>query len=249
MLRRYRCHLLRRPSFRDFTLIELLVVIAIIAIIAAILFPVFSRAREKARQTVCLTNTKQLGLALHMYTQDYDEVLPKSYYFVSTTGGGRNIPLVAFHAMLFPYTKNADFHKCPSDPDPQVFWGGPSYRAFVQPAFPVSYLSNYAVMPPWDFFPFSLAEFEEPASTVAMAEIRRPGNWSGTHAYIGNRPMTVAEAMDPNLQLYGRIHAERHNDGSNFPFVDGHAKWQRLEATIVPKFLWGPVPPRFRRMF
>ena len=61
---------------RGFTLIELLVVIAIIAILAAILFPVFARAREKARQTACLNNVKQLSLAVMQYTQDYDEILP-----------------------------------------------------------------------------------------------------------------------------------------------------------------------------
>lgn len=61
---------------KGFTLIELLVVIAIIAILAAILFPVFARAREKARQTSCLSNLKQLALGVLMYTQDYDEILP-----------------------------------------------------------------------------------------------------------------------------------------------------------------------------
>src|SRR5881296_1738464 len=59
-----------------FTLIELLVVIAIIAILAAILFPVFAQAREKARQTACLSNEKQMGTAVQMYAQDYDEGLP-----------------------------------------------------------------------------------------------------------------------------------------------------------------------------
>src|SRR4051794_18914062 len=64
---------------RGFTLIELLVVIAIIAILASILFPVFAEAREKARQASCLSNTKQIGTAMEMYTQDYDEVFPSPW--------------------------------------------------------------------------------------------------------------------------------------------------------------------------
>jgi prepilin-type N-terminal cleavage/methylation domain-containing protein len=67
-----------RKSNKGFTLIELLVVIAIIAILAAILFPVFAQAREKARQTSCLSNCKQIGLSLQMYAQDYDETLPNA---------------------------------------------------------------------------------------------------------------------------------------------------------------------------
>ena len=65
-----------RAAYRGFTLIELLVVIAIIAILAAILFPVFAQARNKARQTACLSNLKQLGTGFAMYTQDYDETMP-----------------------------------------------------------------------------------------------------------------------------------------------------------------------------
>ena len=73
---------MRRSAF---TLIELLVVIAIIAILAAILFPVFAQAREAARQTSCLSNTKQFAVATIMYVQDYDETYPMAYYYKNNT--------------------------------------------------------------------------------------------------------------------------------------------------------------------
>src|SRR5579862_9574425 len=90
-----------------FTLIELLVVIAIIAILAAILFPVFAQAREKARQTMCLSNMKQISLAVLMYVQDYDEVTPLAYH--NSTTGDSNGPDTNFYeswwAMIYPYNK------------------------------------------------------------------------------------------------------------------------------------------------
>ena len=240
----------RRKQIRvGFTLIELLVVIAIIAILAAILLPVFSKVREKARQSTCLSNTKQLGMAICMYTQDYDEVLPKSYYRVTeTSSGASRTPAVIFHQLLYAYTKNDAFHVCPSDPDPRPVRQDIS-RYQVPPIFPVSYLANYEVMPPWNFFPRSLAEFQEVAETIVMAEVRRPSTEAGTSAYISGRPMTVEEALNPSLPLYARVDAERHLGGSNFPFLDGHSKWLRLETTIVPKFLWGPPQSGLRRQF
>ena len=91
-----------------FTLIELLVVIAIIAILAAILFPVFAQARESARKTVCLSNTKQSGLALLQYVQDYDEMTPNVYSSITNV-----YLLVDVWNQLQPYCKNSDIFTCP----------------------------------------------------------------------------------------------------------------------------------------
>ncbi len=91
-----------------FTLIELLVVIAIIAILAAILFPVFAQARDRARTATCQSNLKQLGLAFHLYTADYDEVYP---------------PVSQWKTRLQPYIKNFDINKCPSRPHLPWYYG------------------------------------------------------------------------------------------------------------------------------
>ncbi len=100
-----------RAKTRGFTLIELLVVIAIIAILAAILFPVFGRARAKARSSACLSNQKQIGLGLMMYAQDYDETLPSSYYYVNgaTSANG----YIQWSGMIAPYVKNWGIFVCP----------------------------------------------------------------------------------------------------------------------------------------
>ena len=97
---------------RGFTLIELLVVIAIIAILAAILFPVFAQAREKARAVACLSNTKQLDLAVLMYIQDYDESLPISAYY--TTDSNNNVVVASVFDSLNSYIKSSQLVQCPS---------------------------------------------------------------------------------------------------------------------------------------
>ncbi len=106
---------------KGFTLIELLVVIAIIAILAAILFPVFARAREQARKTACLSNMKQLGTALLMYTQDYDEMLPMTNYdrWVGKSSDW-GMDLIVWCDVLMPYVKNYQIFVCPSRPQEAV---------------------------------------------------------------------------------------------------------------------------------
>jgi len=115
-----------RHARRAFTLIELLVVIAIIAILAAILFPVFAQAREQARKTSCLSNTKQLGLSIMMYVQDYDETYPMNSYdgmAIGTadneTGSANYISTDTWMWEVLPYIKNRQILVCPSDPNPK----------------------------------------------------------------------------------------------------------------------------------
>ncbi len=98
---------------KGFTLIELLVVIAIIAILAAILFPVFAKAREKARQTTCASNEKQLGLALVQYVQDYDEVMPEATLCANIYNS--SLPHYSWRFQLYPYVKSIGAYICPDD--------------------------------------------------------------------------------------------------------------------------------------
>jgi len=173
----------RKSSARAaFTLIELLVVIAIIAILAAILFPVFAQAREKARQSTCLSNEKQLGLAFMMYVQDYDEKFPMNQYDTSAPGGvGDDNSLRFWTDFVYPYIKNGDRGINGFDGLP-ITWG--SSGVYICPSDPgsqygITYGANYALMPDglvsWTTLDTlvpvgSLASIDTPADTVLLVE-------------------------------------------------------------------------------
>jgi len=210
---------------RGFTLIELLVVIAIIAILAAILFPVFARAREKARQASCLSNTKQIELASGMYTQDYDECLVPYGDHYCPTGSCRH-----WWDGLVPYMKNTQILTCPSQP-------GGEWR---------DYAINYnhvhgcrgGVM---------LATFRYPAETASFMD----GQYSSTNTngyYIAYCRIHYPTGVSSGRDWCG-IGADRHNEGANVAFVDGHAKWVKKEPLLDPtgtadnRKFWNCSPP------
>ncbi len=226
---------------KGFTLIELLVVIAIIAILAAILFPVFQKVRENARRTSCLSNEKQLGLALMQYTQDYDETLPMGN-MLTGTGWAQNI---------YAYVKSVGVYHCPDDASGQ---GGLVSYAFNPNVTPIQ--TNGKILP--------ISQYAAPAKTIVLTEVNtNPNIYPCGNAISPATPMStqlenqssVANGMHYvnvfgyafNLlgtcaryatgPLSGETQAvyaansdgdpARHSDGANYMFADGHAKWLR----------------------
>jgi len=210
---------------RGFTLIELLVVIAIIAILAAILFPVFARAREKARQTSCLANVKQLTLACHMYAQDYDELLPCVQHRTTTWLWGY------WYHVVDPYVKNAQIRICPSNPatEPGYGWNYPhaGYRLDLLHQVP-------------------LAMIEYPSEMMLFGD-SNPGSYRAYLYCSQTGSGTVHWPVPPGIRDATNVVSERHNDGANFAFADGHAKWRKtadiLAANPTNERFWGHPSP------
>lgn len=191
-----------------FTLIELLVVIAIIAILAAILFPVFAKAREAARATSCRSNLKQIGTALFMYTQDYEEK------YMSNGNSGFFWP-----DLLQPYIKNGQVFDCPSN---TVKWSAKSTN--------LSYTLNCLY---WNdsnlgqMFeqsgngPVSSASVDDPSGTVFCGD--------GQYFQAAVAPYTVDLVSEPNTFKSGQgWYISRHSGGGNYVFLDGHVKWFKM---------------------
>jgi prepilin-type N-terminal cleavage/methylation domain-containing protein/prepilin-type processing-associated H-X9-DG protein len=225
----------RRRYAAGFTLIELLVVIAIIAILAAILFPVFAQAREKARQTSCLSNMKQLGLGILMYTQDYDNLIP------ATNPYGEEYEAYIVAARLQPYSKNFQMYRCPSS------------------SADTGTIQAMQLQGPWITNPASIGL---PASTKTAAQayndVYPPMDYklngsfynpNGDPGQVWYRPLDSQDITSPGhavlaidypvanfnwpydsfWKVNGQPGQGRHNIGSNVVHVDGHAKWYQFK--------------------
>jgi prepilin-type N-terminal cleavage/methylation domain-containing protein/prepilin-type processing-associated H-X9-DG protein len=226
-------------SKRGFTLIELLVVIAIIAILAAILFPVFAQARESARKTTCISNLKQVGMALLMYAGDYEETLPWStssrlsgwtWYqsvdpYIKTGVGPNGTTQKTF--WLCPSFANRGIPKAPGDPDPPA--------PAVAPHVSRSYGANGNLMPTFntakgDWFPgriSQLASISAPAQVVLVSHTQGVRTMSGgddwTTGCMGDEE-GVAPGWNSSYYCAARY---RHNGGAVYLLADGHSKWFR----------------------
>jgi len=172
---------------KGFTLIELLVVIAIIAILAAILFPVFAQAREKARAIACLSNTKQLALAIVQYEQDYDEKTPNG---VNPYGGGQG-----WAGQVYTYVKAAEAYRCPDDSTPNFNGATPFHISSFCYNSQVSIPINGPAGTPPDSV--SLAGYNAPASTILLAEVQGSTGYDITRGYqIDNAGLHEAAGDD-----------------------------------------------------
>jgi prepilin-type N-terminal cleavage/methylation domain-containing protein/prepilin-type processing-associated H-X9-DG protein len=219
-----------------FTLIELLVVIAIIAILAAILFPVFARAREKARTAACQSNIKQILLGIKMYVEDYDGRFPGARYRPPGE------PHYTWRKAIFPYVKNEQIFTCPSNPN--------NFQENPTGDIP----GNYAV-PAWMFCGIQC----DPARNMRVSQLIH-GTYGGSGDLWRNMPQVTPKNASEmiiitevgggcgHIDFSGHFRCggmndwfwdrpfTGHNKGANFGFADGHVKWMKWLHTFTPIF-------------
>jgi prepilin-type N-terminal cleavage/methylation domain-containing protein/prepilin-type processing-associated H-X9-DG protein len=242
----------KKYKSHGFTLIELLVVIAIIAILASILFPVFARARENARRTSCLSNLKQMGLAMMQYTQDYDERYPYNFSVLGGSPPGGNwigTGYWAWQQVLHPYHKSIQVFACPSGVAVN------SERPYRGHYGANNLLIKANVVPPADSpAAVTLAEVQAPASTYAFMD---GGNYTLAVGYARTTGAANNGGYIPGIGKLGSActpggtgaaleddcKTGRHFDGVNVAFADGHTKW--LKTSVLMAESLKPAPNQY----
>ncbi len=243
-----------RPRLDAFTLIELLVVIAIIGVLAAILFPVFSQARAKARQITCTSNLRQIGLGLNLYIEDSDEAMPCSYYgsFSAPSDAAANYKWMD---AIYPYVKSAQIFDCPDDPysKPYQYRSGTNYGSYGQNG--AYKTEGDAETPPRSTATHlvKLSEIAAPSETVWAADCNngdqtQPGGSSGgafgfTWPDPLNNPVIVKVGNAVQLEQagHGGGIAFRHpGNSANVLFCDGHVKSMRPADLTATHSVYDP---------
>jgi prepilin-type N-terminal cleavage/methylation domain-containing protein/prepilin-type processing-associated H-X9-DG protein len=233
-----------------FTLIELLVVIAIIAILAAILFPVFAQAREKARSATCISNLKQISMAMMMYVNDYDEKFPAMSGFTGTgncahdPGGGRgstrcnNDTFVQFFGwalMAQPYIKNMQVFRCPSFPEGTFKWDGWHFKECFKPwppkeQFPSGITYEYKLsLAAFGRAGGGLASLDRAADIIWVMEISAPHMFNMRECGGAQGYQCFNNPAKPLLD-------KRQQMGVNVCFADGHVKRMQVSQTRFVKY-------------
>jgi prepilin-type N-terminal cleavage/methylation domain-containing protein/prepilin-type processing-associated H-X9-DG protein len=242
-----------RPNRRGFTLIELLVVIAIISIIAAILFPVFAQAREKAREITCVSNARQVGMAVQMYLQDNDETMPifEMYNRAASDGGPPGSPThKGVEDEVAPYTKSVDLFRCPDDSGgPST--GGPTYHDYYGSSYRFDQADYTIQAGPLHGGATGQGSFEDDtelddASAVTAGAVMAPATpqvVTDSQFVVPAQTRIMRDEMfpwfsaqsDPNGTRYGYAPAyyqQWHPRGGTVIFVDGHAKFITSESAF-----------------
>jgi prepilin-type N-terminal cleavage/methylation domain-containing protein/prepilin-type processing-associated H-X9-DG protein len=221
-----------KKQISAFTLIELLVVVAIISILAAILFPVFARARENARRASCMSNLKQIGMALMQYTQDYDEMYPRMASNGDTVIYPNGISGQSNWIMrIYPYAKSVQIFNCPSNSQPPWKGGrGISTSDDPNPVYVVSYGINSLL--DGSATAISIASIDKVSQTLMFADSAGGAPYALLNYYYGPPDYSVADSSV-------RYMDDRHLEGANIVFADGHVKWKKMHRDSNDH----PIPP------
>ena len=218
-----------KQRLNGFTLIELLVAISIITILASILFPVFAQARQAAHKTVCLSNQKQLGLAVLMYTDDADGVFPG---YVQDTWYRQGNATPIWCGMIQPYLKSTGVFTCPRATS-ETRYGG----TWGERGWPSLGLNTNFGLWIWGGVPVRVSQsaMDKPAKNVLLSDSTSGAAAMGYRGYIVNawNPREGQCGIPTVINGTGATLSDRHQVGSNVTLADGHANWKRIE-TIIP---------------